>query len=107
MGAGLGAQIRLDDDNDIQRLCELFMEQLRLIDTGLHGPLDRGLFEVWAWEVVVIDLGAILAPRPAARIRASVGEIEGGIAPEFGKQMQVMLLGHLEGVVVAEVSVED
>src|SRR5215813_13452537 len=31
----------------------------------------------------------------------------GGIAPEFGNQMQVMLLCHLEGVVVAEVSVED
>ena len=67
MGAGLRAQIRLRDDDDIQSVRELLMEQLHLIDTGLHVPLDRGLFEVWHWEVVVIDLVAILAmgPRPA------------------------------------------
>src|SRR5262249_40129519 len=107
MGAGLGTQLRLGDDDNIQRLPELFMETLPLIDTGLHVPLDSGLFEGGYGEVVGIDLVAILATRPAADIRASVGDREGGSAPECGNQMQVMLLGHLEGVGVAAVSVED
>ena len=61
---GLGAQVCLHDDDDIQRLRELLMEQLHLRDTGLHLPLDRGRFEVGHREVVVIDLVAILAMRP-------------------------------------------
>jgi hypothetical protein len=46
MGVGLGAQIRLGDDDDMQWLRELFMEQVHLIDTGLPVPLASGLFEV-------------------------------------------------------------
>ena len=69
-------------------------------------PLDRGLLEGGDGEGVVIDFVALLAPRPAAGIRASVGEREGGIAPECGKQRQVLLLCPLEGVVGANVSVE-
>jgi hypothetical protein len=67
MGAGLGAQVGLRDDDDIERLLALLVEQLCLVDTGLDVPLHRGLFEVWPREVVVIDLGPYLrwGPRPA------------------------------------------
>ena len=47
MGAGLGAQVRLRDDDDMQRVRALFMEQLHLVCTGLYIPLHRGLFAVW------------------------------------------------------------
>ena len=33
--AGFGAQVGLSDADDIERLLELFVEQLRLVDTGL------------------------------------------------------------------------
>ena len=56
MGSGLGAQVRLREDDDIQRLCELLVEQLRLVHTGLDVPLHRGLFEGVPREVVVIHL---------------------------------------------------
>src|SRR5712664_1333351 len=45
MGAGLSAQVRLRDDDGIQRLREPLMEQWHLRDTGRHVPLDRSLFE--------------------------------------------------------------
>src|SRR6266478_2352463 len=61
MGAGLGTQVRLHDDDDIQWVRELLMEHLHLVYTGLYGPLYGGLFEVLHRDVVVIDLVAILA----------------------------------------------
>src|SRR5262252_4084457 len=39
MGAGLGAQVRLGEDDDIQRLYELLVEQLHLVQAGLDVPL--------------------------------------------------------------------
>src|SRR5262245_49135895 len=43
MGAGLGAQVGLGDDDDIQRLWELFVEQLRLVDRGVDVCVRGGL----------------------------------------------------------------
>src|SRR6516164_4635814 len=45
MGADVGAQVGLDDDDDIQRLRELLVEQLRLVDTGLDVPLQETTVE--------------------------------------------------------------
>ena len=81
MGASLGAQVGLGEDDDIQGGCELFVEQLRLVHAGLDVPLHRGLFEVLRRDIVVIDLGAILATRASPGIGAGVGEIQRRIAP--------------------------
>ena len=97
MGAGLGAQVRLRDDDDIQRVRELLMEQLRLVQAGLDVPLHRGLFEVWHRDVVVIDLVAILAMGAPPGIGAGVGEVQRRITPELGNQVQVVLPRHLRG----------
>src|SRR5437870_4434497 len=61
MGAGLGAPVRLHEDDDMQRLRELLMEQLHLVETGRHVALDRGCFEGGQWEVIGIDHVAIRA----------------------------------------------
>ena len=106
MGAGVGAQVGLGDDDDMQRLRELLMEQVHLVDTGLHMPLHRRLFEVLHGEVGVIHLVAILAMRTSPSIGARVGEVQRGIVPQLGNQMELALPGHLQGVVVAEVPVE-
>src|SRR5262245_66630171 len=79
VGASLGTQVCLHDDDDIQRLRELFMEELHLIDTGLHLPLDRGRFEVWQGDVVVIDLFSILQMGSPSCNRGGYGEDEGGM----------------------------
>ena len=41
MCLGLRVQIRLDDDDHVQRLCELFVQQLGLVDAGLEVSLQR------------------------------------------------------------------
>ena len=106
MGTGLGAQVRLREDDDIQRLRELLMKQLHLIDTGLHVPLDSGLLEVQPGEVIVIDFVAILAMGTLPGVGAGVGEIQRRIIPELANQVQVVLPHHLQGVVVAKVPVQ-
>src|SRR5262245_2623442 len=106
MGSGVGAQVGLGDDDDIQRLWELFMEQLCLVDIGLDVPLHRGLFEVLCGEVVVIDLGAILAMGTSPRIGTGRGEVQGRIAPQLGNEVHAALARHLQGVVVAKVPIQ-
>ena len=59
MGLGLRTEVGLDDD-DIQRLSELFVQQLRLVKACLDSPFHGGLFEILLRHVGVIDLAAIL-----------------------------------------------
>ena len=44
MGSGLGTQVGLRDDDDIQGLGKLFVEHLHLVQGGLDVPLDGGRF---------------------------------------------------------------
>src|SRR2546428_8938996 len=101
MGAGLGTQVGLGDDDDIQRVYALLMEQLHLVEASRHVPLDRSLFEGGHRHVVVIDLRALLATRTAPGIGAGVGEIQCRIVPQLGNQVQMALPRPLQGVVVA------
>ena len=81
MGLGLRTQVGFDDDDDIQRLRELLVQQLRLVQTGLYRPFHSGLFEVLLWHVGVIHLPAILATWPPPAIGAGVGEVQRDITP--------------------------
>ena len=58
------------------------------------------------WEVVVIDFVAIRAMGTPPGVGAGVGEVQRGIIPELGNQVQVVLPRHLQGVVVAKVPVQ-
>jgi hypothetical protein len=95
MGAGLSVQVRLRDDDDIQRLCELLVEQLRLIEAGLDVALHGRLFELFYREVIVIHLVAVLTRRAPPGIGASVGEVQRRIAPQLGNAVQVGLSSHV------------
>jgi hypothetical protein len=75
MGSGLGAQVGLRDDDDIQRLGKLFVEQLHLVHLGLDVSFHGGRFAVLLWEVVVIDLVAIFATRTAPGIGTDVRKV--------------------------------
>ena len=104
---GLCTQVGLDEEDDIQRLCKLLMQQLGLVHVGLDMPFHGGLLEVLLWHVGIIHFSAILATWPSPAIGAGVGEVQGGITAQLGNQVQMTLPRHLEGIVVAEVSVED
>src|SRR5437879_11708781 len=75
MGAGLGTQVRLHEDDDMQWLRALLMEHLPLVYPGFYGPLSGGLFEVLRRDVVVIDLVAILAMGASPGIGTGGGEV--------------------------------
>jgi hypothetical protein len=57
----------------IIELYELLMEQLRLVQTGLDVSLYGGLFVILLWQMVVIELAAILAMGTPTGIGACVG----------------------------------
>src|SRR4029434_6836841 len=73
---------------------------------GRDVPLYARLFEVLHWEVVVSHLGAILAPGTSPRIGTSIGEVQCRIAPQLGNEVQAALARHLQGGVVAKVSIQ-
>jgi len=54
----LRVQIRLDDDDNVQRWCELFVQQLGLVDAGLGGILNGRGFERLLRNAAVIQLTA-------------------------------------------------
>ncbi len=106
MGTGLGVQVRLRNDDDIQRLRAFLVEQLRLVEAGLDVPVHGGVFEIRLWYVVVVNLAAILATGTSPSIGAGVGEVQGCITPQLGNEVQVALPHHMQGVVVAKVAIE-
>src|SRR5215468_5573320 len=106
MGMGVGAQVGLGKDDDIQRPRALLVEQLRLVDTGLDRPRHRGLLKVLPWEVGVIHFVAILAMGTSASIGPGIGEVQGRIAPQLGNEVHAALARHLQGVVVAKVPIQ-
>jgi hypothetical protein len=103
MSPGVRLQVHLDDDDDIQRVCECLVEQWRLVQTGLDVPLHRGLFEVLGRDVGVLPLAAIRAMRPPPGIGASGGEVQYRIVAQLGNPLQVARPCHLQGVVVPKV----
>ncbi len=58
----LGVQVRLGNDDDMQRLCELLMQQLRLGQASLDVPFHRRLFEVLYRAAVRATLWASWLP---------------------------------------------
>ena len=56
--------------------------------------------------MVVIHLGVILAMGTSPSIRPSIGEVQRGIAPQLGNEVQAALARHRQGVVVAEVAIQ-
>jgi site-specific DNA recombinase len=87
MGACLGTQVGLGDDDDIQGLRKLLVEHVHLVQAGLDVPLDGRLFERVHREVVIIHLGAILAPGTSPRIGTSIGDIQRRIVPQLGNEV--------------------
>src|SRR5207244_13085689 len=91
MGAGLGPQVRLHDDDAMQWLRALLMEHVHLVYPGFYGPLSGGLFEVLRRDVVVIDLVAILAMGASPGIGTGGGEVPCRIVPQRGNQVEMAL----------------
>jgi hypothetical protein len=101
MGWGLGAAVRFDHADHMQRWRALLLEPWRLVEAGLEVPLPGGLLQVWPGEVVIINRAAILAMGAPSSLGAGVGEGQGRIAPQLGHEVHGALPGHRQSVVVA------
>jgi hypothetical protein len=107
MGAGLRAPVRLHAEEDMHRVRDLLVEQLRLGEARLDVPVHGGVFELPLGKVVVSNLAAILATGTSPSLRAWIGEVQGGIAPQLGHEGQSALPRHLHSVVGAKVTIQD
>ena len=106
MGTGLGAQIGLDEDDDIERYANSLWRSCAWYRRVWMCPFTVVSLRYWPGQVVVIHLAAIFAMWPPPGIETDVGEVERGIAPQLGNQVQVALPRHLQGIVITEVPVQ-
>jgi hypothetical protein len=82
------------------------MEHVPLGETGLSVPLSGGLCEVWRRDVVGIDRVAIRAMGASPGLGTGGGAGQCRVVPQLGKQGEMALPRHGQGVVVAAVPVE-
>lgn len=106
MGLGRRTQVGFENEDDSQRVCELLGQQWRLVPASVDRPFHGSLWEGLLRPVSAIHLAAIGAAGTSPDRGAGGGEVPGRIVPQFGNQGQVALPRHLQGVVVAEVTVQ-
>ena len=87
MGPGLGMEVGLGDDDHSPELRKLLVEPWHLVQAGLEVPLDGRLLERVHREVVIIHLGASLAPGTSPRIGTRRGELQRRIVPQLGNEV--------------------
>lgn len=101
MGASRRTPVGLDEADHLQRRCALLVEQLRLVQARLDGPVYGSLLKGLRRDVVVIALATILAMGTPPSVGTKGGEGPCRVAPQRGNQVQVVLPRPLQGVVVA------
>src|SRR3712207_1988345 len=72
-------QIGLHEHHHIQWLSKLFVQHLRLIETGLNPVFPPRLTEILLWKSVDIQFGTILSARTSSLIGTIVGKVQGRI----------------------------
>jgi hypothetical protein len=73
MGPSLGLQIDFDQDHDIERLAELLMQALHLIDARFDLFDGRGLHQVLSGQVLVSEPVTVFLVRPMPLVGAVIG----------------------------------
>src|SRR5262249_33565192 len=87
VGTGLGAQVSLDDDDDIQWLRELLVEQWHLVQAGLDVPPPRRLFLGFCRGGGGSYLVALLSPGASPRLGARSRGVQRRPAPQLRKEL--------------------
>jgi len=82
------------------------MQHHSLIDAGTDIALGALLNQVLFRDPLIVDLLTILLARPFAFLLAVVDEVQGSIVAQLGDELQAALPDHLQGVVVAKVSIQ-
>ena len=104
---GSGLQIGFDHDDDIQRLTKLLVQQFCLVDAGLDVLLHGSFLQVLIKNTAIIQFVAVFTVWPMTAISTFVREIQGRVVAQLGNQVQTRLSSHLQGVVVAEMPIQN
>ena len=70
MGASLRLQMRFEDNHDVERLAKLSMQASNMVHASFDLVFNDRLFQVFDWQVLVIQLVAVFAVRPMPFVRA-------------------------------------
>ena len=107
MGPGLGLQIDFDQDHDIERLAELLVQALHLIDARFDLLSGRGLLQVLSWQGLVSEPVTVFLVRSMPLVEAGIGQIQGRVTAQLGNQLQAALLHHVPGRMVAKMAIQN
>ena len=82
------------------------MQHFGLIDAGLDMTFNALFDQILLGNITVVDFLAIPSARASILLLAVVDEVQRGVTTQLGDQVQVTLPNHLQGLVVAKVSVQ-
>jgi hypothetical protein len=72
MGASSGLPVGLDDDHDVERLAELLVQGLGLVNAGFDLARGCRFLEALVRQMRIVQLGAIFAVRSMPLIGAVI-----------------------------------
>jgi hypothetical protein len=87
-------------------LSELVIQHVCLVNAGFDLLVFPGCHQILIREFGIVDLVSILLRRTFASIGTLIDEMQSSIMAQFGDQVQTTLAHHLQGVVVAKVSIQ-
>ena len=106
MGAGACLAVGLNDDHNVQRLGKEFMQGAELVDLGANTLLGRRTLALGRRQLGIVDFVTVLLVGATSAVRAIIQEVQGGIDRQLGDQVVVAAPHHLQGIVVAEGTVQ-
>ena len=99
-------EVGFDDNDNVKRLGKVLMQQDRLIGVGAYAVFDKAFLEILYRNMVVVDLVTVFSACALFILNPLIGKIERGIMAQFGDQVQATLPCHLQGIVVAKMTVQ-
>src|SRR5215475_3107530 len=99
--------IRFHNHHNIEHLSKLFMPEGQLVNISLYLFINRRGLQVGSWYMPIVELLAIFTMWSSPRIWASIGQIQRRIMPQLRHQMQTYLSDHLQGIIMAQLTVKN
>jgi hypothetical protein len=82
------------------------MKHLCLVNAGRNLLPDLGFHQMSFWELVIVDLVAILLVQTFARLGTLVEKIQTDIMSHCGDQVQITLKNYLQSIVVTKLLIQ-
>ena len=87
MGLGLGFEIGLEDDDDVELVRKQLVPHGHLINSGLDIINDLGLFEIFIRDAIIVEFVTILSVGSPFLLGSLVGKVHSGVIAQFADQV--------------------